>query len=134
MIDTRVGYCGGDTENPTYEQVCAAKTGHAEAVEVIFETKEIAYARLLEVFFSNHDPTTPDRQGPNVGSQYRSVVLVHDAQQEQAARAAIEALDKSGKFSNPVITAVIPATEFWPAEDYHQRHLEKQGVVPTCNL
>ena len=134
MIDTRVGYCGGNTENPTYEQVCAANTGHAEAVEVIFDPEKIAYARLLEVFFSNHDPTTPDRQGPNIGSQYRSVVLAHDAQQEQAARTAISALDNSGKFSNPVITAVIPATEFWPAEDYHQRYLEKQGVVPTCNL
>jgi len=134
VIDTRVGYCGGTTENPTYEQVCAAKTGHAEAVEVIFDTENIEYARLLEVFFSNHDPTTPDRQGPNIGSQYRSVVLAHDAQQEQAARAAISDLDNSGRFSNPVITAVVPATEFWPAEDYHQRYLEKQGVVPTCNL
>ena len=121
------GYAGGATENPTYEDVCHHETGHAEVVEVEFDPAQVSYEQLLEVFWSNHDPTTRDRQGPDVGSQYRSVVFYHSPEQQQAAQAKKEELDKSGRFRRPIVTQIEPAPTFYRAEEYHQRYLEKHG-------
>ncbi len=121
------GYAGGATENPTYEDVCRHETGHAEVVEVEFDPAQVSYEQLLDVFWSNHDPTTRDRQGPDVGSQYRSVVFYHSPAQEQAAQAKKEALDQSGRFRRPIVTQIEPAPTFYRAEEYHQRYLEKHG-------
>jgi len=125
--NTAVGYSGGRTENPTYKEVCTDTTGHAEVVQVEFDPKEISYAGLLDVFFNLHDPTQVNRQGPDFGKQYRSVIFFHTPEQEKLARAAKEALDKSGKLSRPVATQIVPAAPFWRAEEYHQRYYEKQG-------
>lgn len=123
--DTRVGYAGGSTDNPSYKQVCSGKTGHAESVEVEFDPDEVSYDELLETFWEVHDPTTLNRQGPDIGSQYRSAIFLHDAEQEAAARASMErAQDGSRK---PIVTEVVAAPDFHAAEDYHQRYLEKRG-------
>jgi peptide-methionine (S)-S-oxide reductase len=122
---TRVGYTGGHTEDPSYYDVCSDTTGHAEAVEVEFDPEQVSYDELLAVFFANHDPTTPNRQGPDVGSQYRSAVFFHSPEQEEAAlktKAAIQAGLPMG-----VVTEVVPAQTFYEAEDYHQQYFEKQG-------
>ena len=129
-----MGYAGGTSKSPTYEEVCSDGTGHAEAVEIIFDPGVVSYERLLEVFFLNHDPTTPDRQGPNVGSQYRSVVVALDDRQASVAEKVIQELDQSNQHSHPVVTQVLPATEFWRAEEYHQRYYEKKGLVLECKL
>lgn len=121
------GYGGGTMENPTYEDVCRHETGHAEVVEVEFDPAQVTYEQLLDVFWSNHDPTTRDRQGPDVGSQYRSVVFYHSPEQQQAAQAKKEELDKSGRFRRPIVTQIEPAPTFYRAEEYHQRYLEKHG-------
>ena len=133
VASTRVGYCGGKTDNPTYKDVCTDTTGHAEVVEITFDPAQLPYEQLLETFWKLHDPTTPNRQGPDVGSQYRSVIFFHSPAQELAAHAAKERLDKSGKFRNPVVTQVVPAAPFYKAEDYHQRYLEKRGLA-SCHL
>jgi len=133
VASTRVGYCGGKTDNPTYQDVCTDTTGHAEVVEITFDPAQLPYEQLLETFWKLHDPTTPNRQGPDVGSQYRSVIFFHSPAQEAAARAARERLDKSGKFRNPVVTQIVPAAPFYKAEDYHQRYLEKRGLA-SCHL
>ena len=133
VVSTLVGYCGGKTDNPTYQDVCTATTGHAEVVEITFDPVQLPYEQLLETFWKLHDPTTPNRQGPDVGSQYRSVIFFHSPAQEAAARAAKERLDKSGKFRNPVVTQIVPAAPFYKAEDYHQRYLEKRGLA-SCHL
>jgi peptide-methionine (S)-S-oxide reductase len=133
MVSTLVGYCGGKTDNPTYQDVCTDTTGHAEVVEITFDPAQLPYEQLLETFWKLHDPTTPNRQGPDVGSQYRSVIFFHSPAQEAAARAAKERLDKSGKFRNPVVTQIVPAVPFYKAEDYHQRYLEKRGLA-SCHL
>jgi peptide-methionine (S)-S-oxide reductase len=130
---TAVGYSGGNTANPTYEQVCTDRTGHAEVVRVEFDSAEISYEQLLDVFFENHDPTTLNRQGPDWGSQYRSVVFYHSDEQRLAAEAAKVRLNASGKFGRSIVTAVEPAAEFYPAEDYHQQYLEKRGRT-SCHL
>jgi len=122
---TRVGYTGGHTEDPSYYDVCSDTTGHAEAGEVEFDPEQVSYDELLAVFFANHDPTTPNRQGPDVGSQYRSAVFFHSPEQEEAAlktKAAIQAGLPMG-----VVTEVVPAQTFYEAEDYHQQYFEKQG-------
>lgn len=124
---TRVGYIGGTVENPTYEQVCTDRTGHAEAVEVEFDPSEIRYEDLLRVFWDIHDPTTPNRQGPDIGSQYRSAIFFHGPAQEQAAQASKRALEQSGRFRRPIVTEIVPAPTFYPAEDYHQQYYEKRG-------
>ncbi len=124
---TRVGYTGGSVETPTYEQVCRDNTGHAEAVEVTYDPERVRYEDLLDVFWSNHNPTTRNRQGPDVGSQYRSAVFFASPEQEQAARVSRDRLDASGRWSSPVVTEIVPATEFYEAEDYHQQYLEKRG-------
>ncbi len=121
------GYAGGATENPTYEDVCRKDTGHAEVVEVEFDPAQVKFEQLLDVFWNNHDPTTRDRQGPDVGSQYRSVVFYHSPEQEQAAEAKKAELEQSGRFRRPIVTQVEAAPTFYRAEEYHQRYLEKHG-------
>ena len=130
---TRVGYVGGETAKPTYEQVCTDTTGHAEAVEVTFDPAEVNYDVLLEVFWNNHDPTTPNRQGPDVGSQYRSAVFVHHEEQHAAAQASKAALEASGRHPRPIVTEIVEVAEFWEAEEYHQQYLEKRGQS-SCHL
>ena len=127
VVETRVGYMGGTTEEPTYPDVCTGRTNHAEVVEVVYDPEKVSYDHLLEVFWQIHDPTTRDRQGPDVGSQYRSVIFTHSPEQEQAARASKERLERSGRLRRPVVTEIRPAGTFWPAEEYHQRFFEKQG-------
>ncbi|MEW5901502.1 MAG: bifunctional methionine sulfoxide reductase B/A protein [Acidobacteriota bacterium] len=125
VLSTRVGYAGGHVPNPTYERVCSDTTGHAESVEIAFDPKVVSYDRLLELFFELHDPTQVNRQGPDVGSQYRSVVFYHNEQQKEAAQKMIVSLGGSGKFRGPIATAVVPAPPFYPAEDYHQQYYKK---------
>lgn len=128
---TRVGYTGGSAVNPSYEQVCRGNTGHAEAVEIAYDPKQISYDELLDVFFSIHNPTTRDRQGPDIGHQYRSAVFYLNAGQKEAAVAKILELNRSGKFPAPIVTEIVPAKTFYPAEDYHQDYLKKQELK-TC--
>jgi peptide-methionine (S)-S-oxide reductase len=130
---TTVGYTGGHTKNPTYKDVCSHTTGHAEAVEVEFDPKQASYQQLLDLFWEIHDPTQLNRQGPDVGTQYRSAIFYHDAEQEAAARASKVAQEKSGKYHGPVVTEIAPAPEFYRAEDYHQQYLEKRGVK-SCHF
>ncbi|MBA3684318.1 MAG: bifunctional methionine sulfoxide reductase B/A protein [Planctomycetes bacterium] len=132
VVDARVGYEGGTLAEPTYHDVCSEDTNHAEVVEVDYDPAVVGYERLLEVFWANHDPTTPNRQGPDHGSQYRSVVFFHDTEQQRAALEAKRKLDASGRFRRPIVTEVTPAQTFWKAEEYHQRYLEKQGL-PNCH-
>jgi peptide-methionine (S)-S-oxide reductase len=128
-----VGYTGGQTAHPTYEQVCTDRTGHAEAVQVEFDPAEVSYDALLNVFWQNHDPTQLNRQGPDFGSQYRTAIFFHSPEQQQAAEASKERLAASGKFQRPIVTEIVPATEFFPAEEYHQQYLEKRGLA-TCHI
>jgi peptide-methionine (S)-S-oxide reductase len=122
-----VGYTGGTMENPGYEDVCTGRTGHAESVEIIYDPAKVSYNGLLEVFWNIHDPTTPDRQGPDTGSQYRSAVFYHSEEQRAAAEDSKEKLGRSGRFKGSIVTEISPATRFYPAEEYHQRYFEKQG-------
>jgi peptide-methionine (S)-S-oxide reductase len=133
VIATRVGYVGGTKPNPTYQDVCSDTTGHAEAVEIEFDPAQVSYETLLGIFWENHDPTTPNRQGPDCGSQYRSAIFYHNAAQQLAAEASVEALGKSARFRRPIVTQIVPAPEFWPAEDYHQQYLQKRGVS-RCHI
>jgi len=123
------GYCGGHVENPGYREVCSGATGHAEAVQVAYDPERIAYADLLEVFFSIHDPTTKDREGPDVGSQYRSAVYYHDEEQRDLAANYIEALEEEGAYDDPIVTELEPLERFWEAEAYHQDYFEKQRTA-----
>jgi peptide-methionine (S)-S-oxide reductase len=125
--DAVVGYAGGKTENPTYEDVCSDETGHAEVVEVIFDPAAVSYEALLDVFWRNHDPTTRNRQGPDVGSQYRSVIFYHSPEQKAAAETKLAELEKSGRFRRPIVTQIEPAPPFYRAEEYHQQYLAKHG-------
>jgi methionine-S-sulfoxide reductase len=124
---TEVGYTGGTTPRPTYRQVCSHKTGHAEAVRLQYDPHRIAYEDLLAAFFAMHDPTTVNRQGPDVGSQYRSAVFTVDGDQEKAAHDYVWRLESSGRFSRPIATVIEPAGTFWRAEEYHQRYFQKHG-------
>ncbi|MFO0889913.1 MAG: peptide-methionine (S)-S-oxide reductase MsrA [Isosphaeraceae bacterium] len=133
VTETAVGYMGGSLENPTYHQVCTDRTGHAEVVQLEFDPEAVGYERLLEVFWQIHDPTTLNRQGPDVGSQYRSVVFYHDPQQQAAAAAMKEQLQAGGRFRRPVVTAIDPASTFWLAEEYHQKYVQKNGGA-SCHL
>ncbi len=128
VTSAAVGYAGGRTENPTYEDVCSHETGHAEVVEIEFDPAKVSYRQLLEVFWSNHNPTTLNRQGPDVGDQYRSVIFYHSPEQRAAAEASKEELEKSGRFRRPIVTQIEPAPKFYRAEEYHQRYLEKRGL------
>ena len=127
VVDAAVGYTGGKTAKPTYEDVCSGETGHAEAVDVEFDPAKVTYDRLLEVFWENHDPTTRNRQGPDVGSQYRSAIFFHTPEQKAAADASRDMLSACGRYKRPVVTEIVPASTFWRAEEYHQRYLEKRG-------
>ncbi len=133
VVDTAVGYEGGTLENPTYEDVCTDRTGHAEVVEVTFDPARVSYGQLVDFFFSIHDPTTLNRQGPDVGTQYRSAIFYHTPEQEAIARAAKERLQASGRFRRPIVTEIVPASTFWRAEEYHQRYLEKRGLS-SCHV
>lgn len=133
VTNATVGYAGGTTENPTYEDICTDRTGHAEVVQVEFDPARVSYGDILEEFWNNHDPTTLNRQGPDVGSQYRSVIFFHSAEQEAAARASKEKLERSGRYTKPIVTEISPAPTFYPAEDYHQRYLEKRGKA-DCKI
>ena len=128
VISTSVGYIGGTKENPTYKEVCTGQTGHAEAVEVEYDPEIVSYNDLLNLLWKIHDPTTLNRQGPDVGTQYRSGIFFHSPGQEAAARASKEELQASGRFPNPIVTEISPAPTYYPAEDYHQQYFEKQGI------
>jgi peptide-methionine (S)-S-oxide reductase len=130
---TRVGYIGGEMKNPAYKDVCTDTTGHAEAVEVDYDPAKVSFEDLLNVFWENHDPTQLNRQGPDFGKQYRSAIFYHSPEQEQAAKASKEKLQKSGRFSRPIVTQIVPAVTFYEAEDYHQQYLEKRGLA-TCHI
>jgi peptide methionine sulfoxide reductase msrA/msrB len=125
--ETAVGYQGGKTKNPTYEDVCSHGTGHAEVVHVEYDPSEVTYMKLLEVFWANHDPTTPNRQGPDVGDQYRSVIFYYTPEQKRTAETLKERLESARRFKRPIVTQILPAPEFYRAEEYHQRYLEKRG-------
>jgi peptide-methionine (S)-S-oxide reductase len=133
VVDAAVGYEGGSMPNPTYRDVCTDETGHAEVVEVTFDPSRASYDQLLDVFWANHDPTQKNRQGPDVGAQYRSAIFFHSPAQRDAAIASKERLEKSGKLRRPVATEITPASTFWRAEDYHQRYLEKRGLA-SCKV
>lgn len=124
---TRVGYIGGNLPNPTYEDVCTDRTGHAEALQVKYDPNEISYEELLDLFWSIHNPTTKNRQGPDIGSQYRSIIFYHTPEQERIAKKSKQELDDSNKFQNKIVTEIVLATTFYPAEDYHQKYYQKIG-------
>ncbi len=130
---TAVGYEGGQLANPSYENVCTDRTGHAEVVEVEYDPAQVSYEQLLERFWQIHDPTTVDRQGPDVGTQYRSAIFYHTPEQQAAAEMAKQRLDTSRRWPRPIVTQIVPATQFWRAEEYHQRYLEKRGAA-SCHL
>lgn len=133
VLETAVGYEGGALENPTYKDVCTDRTGHAEVVQLVFDPAIVSYRELLELFFSLHDPTQRNRQGPDWGSQYRSVIFFHSPEQEKLAHAMIASLTAAGSFARPIVTQVMPAQTFWRAEEYHQKYLEKRGA-PSCHI
>jgi peptide-methionine (S)-S-oxide reductase len=133
VIATAVGYEGGSYTNPTYRDVCTDRTGHAEVVEVEYDPARVSYDQLLQVFWDNHNPTTLNRQGPDVGTQYRSVVFYHTPEQQAAALASKEKLQATGKYKKPIVTEIVSATPFYKAEDYHQQYLEKRGLS-SCHL
>ncbi len=131
VVSTQVGYIGGKTDKPTYKEVCTDRTGHAEAVEVTFDPAKVSYGKLLQVFWENHDPTTLNRQGPDWGSQYRSAIFFHSAEQEVVARASMAEAQASRQ--RPIVTQILPAVTFFEAEDYHQQYLEKRGLA-HCHI
>lgn len=133
VTSTAVGYMGGRTKNPTYEEVCSDKSGHAEVVQVEYDPKQVTYENLLKVFFENHNPTQGNRQGPDVGSQYRSAIFVHDEKQKNAAAKKILELTNSKKFGKPITTTIEKAKEFWRAEEYHQLYLAKRSRS-SCHI
>ena len=133
VISTRVGYTGGNSQNPTYKDVCTDRTGHAEAVEIDYDPAKLSYDQLLEVFWENHDPTQLNRQGPDSGTQYRSAIFFHSPEQQTEAKASKETLEKSHRYSKPIVTQIVPAVTFYEAEDYHQQYLEKRGLA-TCHI
>jgi peptide-methionine (S)-S-oxide reductase len=132
-IKTTVGYTGGKLENPTYEQVCMGNTGHAESVQIEFDPEIVSYEKLLEIFWANHNPTTKDRQGPDVGHQYRSVIFYHTPEQREIAEKSKAAFDASGKYDVPAVTEIVPAETFYDAEAYHQQYLKKRGL-DACHI
>ncbi len=135
VVNTTAGFMGGKSKNPTYEDVCTDKTGHAEVVLVEYDPAQVSYEKLLSVFWGMHNPTTLNRQGPDAGSQYRSVIFCYTPEQEKAARRSEKELERSGKFKNPIVTEILPAKEFYKAEEYHQRYYEKKGIKePVCNI
>ncbi len=132
VVETAVGYSGGELENPTYQDVCSGESGHAEAVLVVFDSERVGYERLLDVFWSGHDPTTRNRQGPDVGPQYRSVIFYHDDAQRVVAVASKERFQQAGPYRQPIVTEILPVATFYRAEEYHQRYFEKHGIT-SCH-
>jgi peptide-methionine (S)-S-oxide reductase len=128
VLETEVGYLGGNTANPTYQDVCSDETGHAEVVQVKYDDSKIGYEQLLDAFWGLHDPTTLNRQGPDVGTQYRSAIFFHSPEQERLARASKEKMQASGRFRRPIVTEITPVSTFYRAEDYHQKYLAKRGL------
>ncbi len=128
VTSTAVGYMGGTLKNPTYQDVCTDKTGHAEVVQIEFDPSVVSYNDLLRIFWETHNPTTPNRQGPDEGTQYRSLIFFHTPEQEAAARASMEELERAQVFMRPIVTEIVPAQDFWRAEEYHQKYLEKRGL------
>jgi peptide-methionine (S)-S-oxide reductase len=133
VLDAEVGYSGGKTQNPTYRDVCTDTTGHAEVVQVTFDPEKLSYEQLLDVFWTIHDPTQVNRQGPDFGNQYRTAIFFHSPEQEAAARKSKQAVEASGKLRMPVATEITAAGPFWRAEEYHQRYLEKRGAT-SCHI
>ncbi len=133
VVSTRVGYTGGKTENPNYKEVCTNGTGHAEAVEVEFDPTRVKYTDLLKVFWENHDPTQLNRQGPDWGTQYRSAIFYHSPEQAAEAEASKKALEDAHRYAKRIVTQIVPAVTFYPAEDYHQQYLEKRGLA-SCHI
>ena len=133
VLKTIVGYTGGKTENPTYEDVCTDSTGHAEAVQVTFDPSTISYEELLKIFWENHNPTTLNQQGSDIGTQYRSVIFYQNPEQKTAAEKSREAVSKSRKWKRPLVTEIVPAAPFYPAEEYHQKYLQKRGLE-ACHV
>lgn len=133
VVKTEVGYAGGTVDNPTYKQVCTDRTGHAEVVRVEFDPAIVTYDQLLDIFWANHNPTTLNRQGPDVGSQYRSAIFFFSTDQRAAAEASRERLEKSGKWNKPIVTEITEAKPFWRAEEYHQQYLAKRGLS-NCHV
>ena len=128
VVKTRVGYVGGTLANPTYEEVCTGATGHAEAVQLDYDPTQVSFEDLLDVFWNNHNPTTPNRQGPDIGVQYRSAIFYHDESQRDTAEKSKKNLNSMGRFDNPIVTEINPAPEFYSAEEYHQKYFEKHGL------
>lgn len=133
VSQTVVGYTGGHTANPTYQDVCTGTTGHAEAVQITYDPAKVSYSQLLDIFWANHSPTSYHRQGPDVGSQYRAVIFYHNDEQKQLAEASKQQLAASGKYNQPIVTEIVPASEFYSAEDYHQQYLAKRGLS-NCHI
>jgi peptide-methionine (S)-S-oxide reductase len=133
VTDAAVGYMGGSLANPTYQDVCTDRTGHAEVVQLDYDPAQTSYEELLRVFFDIHDPTTLNRQGPDFGKQYRSAIFFHDAEQESAAQKMKDELDRTGRFPRKIVTQIVPASDFWRAEEYHQRYFEKYGIAACHN-
>ncbi|MBP2029577.1 peptide-methionine (S)-S-oxide reductase [Methanohalophilus levihalophilus] len=129
VVSTTVGYTGGSTQNPSYQDVSTGKTGHAESIRIVFDPEKVSYKQLLDVFWSIHDPTTSNRQGPDIGSQYRSVIFYHDALQEKEAIESRDTLLQSGKHGSKIVTEIVSASDFFPAEEYHQQYFEKAGYL-----
>lgn len=134
VLSVESGYAGGETPNPTYRQVCSGMTGHAEVVQVTFDPAAISYAEILEVFFSLHDPTTLNRQGADVGTQYRSIILYHNPEQQRAAERVIKEVEAASVWDAPIVTELAPFTDFYPAEDYHQEYYERNPQQPYCQI
>ncbi len=133
VIETAVGYMGGQSERPMYEEVCSSRTGHAEVLQLTYDPDKISYEELLNIFWQSHNPTTLNRQGPDVGTQYRSAIFYHTPEQKEVAEKSKEELESSGKWKSPIVTEVTPAENFWKAEDYHQKYLMKRGEE-SCHI
>ena len=133
VVSTQVGYTGGQTESPTYQQVCTGNTGHAEAVELEFDPAKVSYIQLLDVFWNCHNPTQLNRQGPDYGSQYRTAIFTHDEEQQSQASESKQRQEESGKFGKPIVTEIVPAVMFYPAEEYHQQYIAKGGRS-SCHI
>jgi peptide-methionine (S)-S-oxide reductase len=133
VLDAAVGYSGGNTQNPSYQDVCTDTTGHAEVVQVTFDPEKVSYDQLLDVFWTIHDPTQVNRQGPDYGKQYRTAIFFHSPEQEAKAKKSKQVLESSGKLRRPIATEITPAGPFWRAEEYHQRYLEKRGAA-SCHI
>jgi peptide-methionine (S)-S-oxide reductase len=134
VIDVKSGYAGGKIKNPTYKQVCEGDTGHAEVIQIVYNSNKITFKQLLEVFFKTHDPTTLNRQGADEGTQYRSSIFYHSPEQKEIADKIIKELDTSGAYSNKIVTLLEPITDFYVAEDYHQNYFNQNGHNPYCNM